>query len=71
MDSLFSIYMLNLAIVIGMFLVTIYRAWIENKQLKAKQRIEVLKTVLRREEEMIRGLSGDEFIDMLKTILEG
>lgn len=71
MDSLFSIYVLNLAIVIGMFLVTIYRAWIENKQLKAKQRIDVLKTVLRREEETIRGLSGDEFIDMLKTILEG
>ena len=70
MDSLFSIYILNLVIVIGMFLVTIYRAWIENKQLKAKQRIEVMKTVLKRENETIRGLSGEEFIDMLKTLLE-
>lgn len=69
MDNLFRIYLLNLVIVIGMFLVTIYRAWIEKKQLKAQQRIEVIKTVLEREKDAIKELSGEEFIDMLKTIL--
>jgi len=69
-SSLFPIYLLNLLVITGMFLVTIYRAWIEKKQMKAQQRIEVIKTVLEREKEMIKNLSGEEFIEMLKTILE-
>jgi len=70
MDSLFPIYLLNLLVVVGMFLVTIYRAWIEKKQMKAQQRIEVIEMVLEREKDMIKDLSGEEFIEMLKTILE-
>jgi len=70
MVSLFDIYVLNLAVVVGMFLVTIYRAWIEKKQMKAKQRIELLNNVLEREKDVIKELSGEEFIDMLKTVLE-
>ncbi|MBU0847338.1 hypothetical protein KKH23_09170 [Patescibacteria group bacterium] len=69
MDNLFPIYVLNLAVVIGMFLVTVYRAWIEKKQMKAQQRIEVIETILEREKDMIKDLSGEEFIEMLETIL--
>lgn len=70
MVSLFDIYVLNLAIVVGMFLVTIYRAWIEKKQLRAKQKIEVIETILEREKDLIKELSGEEFIDMLNVILD-
>lgn len=70
MDSLFPIYLLNLAIIAGMFLVTIYRAWIEKKQLKAQQKIDVIKAVLEREKDTIKDLSGEEFIEMLRTILD-
>lgn len=68
--ELLSIYLLNLLVVAGMFIVTIYRAWIERQELKAKQQIEILKEVLEREKSTIRELSGEEFIDMLRTILE-
>lgn len=69
MDNYFSLYILNLVIVIGMFLLTIFRVWIEKKQLKAQQTIEVIKAVLEREKETIKELSGEEFIDMLNSIL--
>jgi len=68
--DLFSIYILNLLIVVGMFIVTIYRAWIEHKQLKAQERIEIIKTVLETEKATIKELSGEEFIEMIKTILD-
>jgi len=53
-----------------MFIVTIYRAWIEHEQLKARKKIEIIKTVLEKEADVIREMSGDEFIDALKTVFE-
>lgn len=65
---MFDLYVLNLVIVVGMFIVTIYRAWIERKQLKAQEKLELLKAILRDENEVIKELSGEEFIDMLEAV---
>lgn len=70
MDSYFSLYILNLVIVTGMFLLTAFRVWIEKKQLKAQQKIDVIEAVLEREKDTIKDLSGEEFIEMLRTILD-
>lgn len=67
--ELLPIYVLNLLVLIGMFVVTIYRAWIEKQNLEATRKIEQLKLILEKEGDTIRGLSGEEFIDMLKTVL--
>jgi len=67
--ELLPIYILNLAVVFSMFVVTVYRAWMEKQNLEARRKIEQLKIVLEREADTIRGLSGEEFIDMLKTVL--
>jgi len=69
-DPMFLIYLLNLFIVVGMFIVTIYRAWIEHEQLKARKKIEIIKTILEKEADVIREMSGDEFIDALKSVFE-
>jgi len=67
--ELLSIYILNLVVVFGMFTVTIYRAWMEKQNLEARRKLEQLRLVLARETDAIKGLSGEEFIEMLKTIL--
>jgi len=69
MIDLFLIYMLNLAVVSGMFIVTIYRAWIEKQNLKAIRKITTLRAILESEKEQIENMTGEEFIDMLKTVL--
>lgn len=70
MDNILPIYILNLLVMSGMFITTIYRAWVEKQDLKGKQKMEQLKAILEKERDTIRRLSGDEFIDMLETILE-
>ena len=69
MDATLPLYVLNVVIVVGMFIVTIYRAWIEKQNLRDRKKIEVLKGILEKEADVIKGLSGEEFIDMLKTVL--
>ena len=70
MDVTLSLYILNVFIVVGLFIVTIYRAWIEKQNLRDRKKIEILKGILEKEADTITGLSGEEFIDMLKAILE-
>lgn len=70
MDATLPLYILNVVIVVGMFIVTVYRAWIEKQNLEGRKKIEVLRTVLKREKDQIKDMSGEEFIDMLKTVLE-
>ena len=69
MDVTLSLYILNVFIVVGLFIVTIYRAWIEKQNLRDRKKIEMLKGILEKEADVIKGLSGEEFIDMLKTVL--
>lgn len=68
--DLFPIYVLNLIVIICMLITTLYRAWMEKQNLEARRTIEKLNVVLIKEAELIKNLSGEEFIDMLKTILE-
>jgi len=67
--DLVPIYILNLIIVVGMFIVTIYRAWIEKQNLQSRRRVEELKMILEKEKEAIKTMTGEDFIDMLKTVL--
>lgn len=68
--DLLPIYLLNLVIVTCMLITTVYRAWMEKQNLEARRTIEKLTTVLTKEAELIKELSGEEFIEILKTILE-
>jgi len=68
--DLFPIYVLNLIVIICMLITTLYRAWMEKQNLEARRTIEKLNAVLIKEAELIKELSGEEFVDMLKTILE-
>jgi len=67
---MFDLYLLNLIIVVGIFTVTIYRAWIEKKQLNAQERIKLIKAILETENDTIKELTGEEFIEMLEAIME-
>jgi len=69
MMDLLSIYILNLLVMVGMFIVTIYRAWIEHKQMKAKQKINMLIEILDREKDQLKTMTGEEFIEMLRTVI--
>jgi len=62
--------MLNLVIVTGMLITTVYRAWMEKQNLEARQKIMELTMILNKEAELIKEMSGEEFIDMLKVVLE-
>ena len=68
--DLFPIYMLNLVVVTCMLITTVYRAWMEKQNLKARQTIVELTMILSKESDLIKEMSGEEFIDMLKVILE-
>jgi len=70
MDATLPLYILNVIIVAGMFAVTIYRAWIEKQDLNGRKKLEILKAILEKEADTIRGLSGEDFIDLLKTVLK-
>lgn len=67
--ELFPIYVLNLVVVLAMLIVTIYRAWIEWKQMKTIREVETLKKIFEMEQDQIKNMTGEEFIDMLRTIL--
>jgi len=70
MDATLPLYILNVIIVSGMFAVTIYRAWIEKQNLKGIKKIEMLRAILDKETDTIKDLSGEDFIDLLKTVLK-
>lgn len=65
MDATIPLYILNVILIA----VTVYRAWIEKQDLDGKRKIEKLKVILEREVDTIKGLSGEEFIEMLQTFV--
>lgn len=65
----------NALVTIGLFLATLYRIKIEKSQIevlienaKAAETLRELKNAVVREEELIRKMSGEEFIDFLKKV---
>ncbi|HVP26362.1 MAG TPA: hypothetical protein VMT26_01685 [Candidatus Bathyarchaeia archaeon] len=70
---MFDIYLLNLALTLGMFVVLIFRAWLELKnyrliwkELEWKQTYQTMGRVLRAEKELFsRVEGGDELYRML------
>ena len=67
LDELFDIYVLNLAVTLGMFLVIIFRAWIELKNYKLiwqemewRKNYDVMRKVLKVERDMFSKVEGGE-----------
>jgi hypothetical protein len=65
--DLFDIYVLNLAVTVGMFLVIVFRAWIELRNYKLiwremewRRNYEVMQKVLRVERDMFSKVEGGE-----------
>ena len=71
--DLLSVYVLNLLLTLAMFLVLVYRAWIEQKNFKMmwrelewKRTYETIGKVLRAEKELFaKSESGEELYEML------
>lgn len=75
LDGLLEIYMLNLIVTVGMFLVLIFRAWIELKNYKMMwKELEWRKTynmagrILRAEKELFTKIEGGE--ELYNLLLE-
>ena len=67
MDELYNIYMLNLLVTLAMFLVLIFRAWIEMrnyrimwKELEWRKTREVAEKILKAEREMFTNVEGGQ-----------
>ena len=65
MDELLNIYVLNLLITVAMFVILVFRAWIELKNYKLmwkemewRRTYEVVGRVLRAEKDMFTGVEG-------------
>lgn len=73
MDELLNIYVLNLLITLAMFVILVFRAWIELKNYKLmwkemewRRTYEVVGRVLRAEKDMFTGVDGGkELYDIL------
>jgi hypothetical protein len=71
--NLFDIYLLNLAVTIGMFAVLIFRAWLELKHFKVlwkeaewRKTYEVVGRILKAEKDLFKGTeSGEELYKIL------
>ena len=73
MVELFEIYMLNLAVTLGMFVVLIFRAWLELKHFRImwkeaewRKTYEVVGRILKAEKDLFKGVEGgDELYKLL------
>ena len=73
MDELLNIYVLNLLVTLAMFVILVFRAWIELKNYKLmwkemewRRTYEVVGRVLRAEKDMFTGVDGGkELYDIL------
>jgi hypothetical protein len=73
MVELFDIYLLNLAVTLGMFAVLIFRAWLELKHFQVlwkeaewRKTYEVVGRILRAEKDLFKGTeSGEELYKIL------
>lgn len=67
MSELLNIYLLNLVVTVGMFIVLIFRAWIELKhfrilwkEMEWRRTYEVVGRILRAEKDLFMGVEGGE-----------
>ncbi len=73
MVDVFEIYLLNLAVTVGMFVVLVFRAWLELrhfqiiwKEAEWKRTYETVGKILKAEKDMFKGVEGgDELYKML------
>ncbi len=78
MVDLFEIYLLNLAVTVGMFLVLIFRAWLELKHFQIlwkeaewRRTYEVVGRILRAEKDLFKGVEGgDELYRLLSQMFK-
>jgi len=75
LDDLFNIYVLNLAITLAMFLILMFRAWIELKnyrimwkELEWRKTCETAGRILRAEKELFAGVEGGK--ELYKLLCE-
>lgn len=75
MDGLFEIYMLNLIVTLGMFIVLIFRAWVEHKnyrlmwkELEWRKTYNMAGRILRAEKELFTKVEGGE--ELYNLLLE-
>ena len=74
MVELFEIYLLNLAVTLGMFIVLIFRAWLELKHFKIlwreaewRRTYEVVGRILKAEKDLFKGVEGGDELYKLLT----
>lgn len=76
--DIFNIYLLNLMVTVGMFIVLIFRAWIELKhyrmmwaEMEWKRTSQVVGRILRAEKELFSKMEGgDELYQLLCKIFD-
>jgi len=76
MDGLFEIYLLNLAVTVGMFVVLVFRAWLELKHFKVlwkeaewRKTYDVVGRILKAEKDLFTGVEGgDELYKILSEM---
>ena len=74
MVELFEIYVLNLAVTLGMFAVLIFRAWLELKHFRImwkeaewRKTYEVVGRILKAEKDLFKGVEGGDELYRLLT----
>jgi len=74
MVELFEIYLLNLAVTLGMFVVLVFRAWLELKHFKIiwrdaewRRTYEVVGKILKAEKNLFKGVEGGDELYKLLT----
>jgi hypothetical protein len=78
MVDLFEIYLLNLAVTLGMFIVLVFRAWLELKHFKIlwkeaewRKTYEVVGRILKAEKDLFTGVEGgDELYKILSEMFK-
>jgi len=73
MVEIYDIYLLNLAVTVGMFAVLIFRAWLEQRHFKTLEKemewrktYDVVGRILRAEKDVFKGVEGgDELYNIL------
>jgi hypothetical protein len=72
--ELFDIYLLNLAVTVGMFAVLVFRAWLELRHFKVlwkeaewRRTYETVGTILKAERDLFKGVEGGEELYKLLT----
>lgn len=78
MVELFEIYLLNLAVTVGMFVVLVFRAWLELKhfqiiwkEMEWRKTYEVVGRILRAEKDLFKSAEGgDELYRILSQMFK-